>query len=79
MTDEEMAEEYVHNKADKGNFDLEQFGKAYFSESSMKQAFLAGLKTGREAEKEYVKKKCGIIPLYTLIKKIKAGFYYARR
>lgn len=37
MTDEEMAEEYVHNKADKGNFDLEQFGKAYFSESSMKQ------------------------------------------
>lgn len=50
MTDEEMAEEYVHNKADKGNFDLEQFGKAYFSESSMKQAFLAGLKTGRETE-----------------------------
>lgn len=55
MTDEEKAEEYVHNKADKGNFDLEQFGKAYFSESSMKQAFLAGLKTGRKTEKEYVK------------------------
>lgn len=44
MTDEERAEEYVRNKADKGNFDLEQFGKAYFSESSMKQAYLAGLK-----------------------------------
>ena len=55
MTDEEKAEEYVRNKADEGNFDLEQFGKAYFSESSMKQAFLAGLKTGREIEKEYVK------------------------
>lgn len=53
MTDEEKAEEYVRNKADEGNFDL--FGKAYFSESSMKQAFLAGLKTGRETEKEYVK------------------------
>lgn len=47
MTDEEMAEEYVCNKADKGNFDLEQFGKAYFTESSMKQAYLAGLKAGR--------------------------------
>lgn len=45
--DEEMAEEYVQNKADKGNFDLEQFGKAYFSESSMKQAYLAGLKAGK--------------------------------
>lgn len=66
MTDEEMAEEYVHNKADKGNFDLEQFGKAYFSESSMKQAFLAGLKTGREAEKEYVKKNAEL-SLYTLL------------
>lgn len=55
MTDEEKAEEYVRNKADEGNFDLEQFGKAYFSESSMKQAFLAGLKTGRKTEKEYVK------------------------
>jgi len=47
MTDEEMVEEYVRNKTDKGNFDLEQFGKAYFSESSMKQAYLAGLKAGR--------------------------------
>lgn len=55
MTDEEMAEEYVHNKADKGNFDLEQFGKAYFSESSMKQAFLAGLKTGRETESRFLR------------------------
>lgn len=48
MTKEERAEEYVRNKADKGNFDLEQFGKAYFSESSLKQAFIAGLKAGRE-------------------------------
>lgn len=47
MTDKEMAEEYVCNKADKGNFDLEQFGTAYFSESSMKLAYLTGLKTGR--------------------------------
>lgn len=45
MTEEEkLAKEYVANKADKGNFDLEQFGKAYFSESSMECAFLAGLK-----------------------------------
>lgn len=47
MTEEEkLAEYYVRNKADKGNFDLEQFGKAYFSESSMKQAFLAGYEQG---------------------------------
>jgi len=47
MTDNELAEEYVRNKADKGNFDVEQFGRAYFSESSTKQAFLAGLNAGR--------------------------------
>lgn len=55
MTDEEMAKEYVYNKAHKNYFDLVIFGKAYFSEYSMKQAFLAGLKAGRKAEREYAK------------------------
>lgn len=59
MTDEEIAEEYVCNKADKGNFDLEQFGKVYFSESSMKQAFLAGLKAGKP---KWHKVKSGDLP-----------------
>jgi len=41
MTDlEKRADVYVSNKADKGNFDVEKFGKAYFSESSMKQALI---------------------------------------
>jgi predicted nucleic acid-binding Zn-ribbon protein len=41
MTDlEKRADEYVSNKADKGNFDVEKFGRAYFSESSMKQALI---------------------------------------
>ena len=43
MTKEELekeAEVFVSEKADKGNFDLEQFGKAYFSESSMKQTYI---------------------------------------
>ncbi|MBP5447144.1 MAG: hypothetical protein J6X95_03460 [Treponema sp.] len=33
------AEEYVANKSDKGNFDVEKFGAAFFSESSMRIAF----------------------------------------
>ena len=37
---EKEAEAFVSEKTDKGNFDLEQFGKAYFSESSMKQALI---------------------------------------
>lgn len=37
---EKEAEIFVSEKADKGNFDLEQFGKVYFSESSMKQALV---------------------------------------
>ena len=43
MTREELrreAEIFVSEKADKGNFDVEKFGKAYFSESSMKQALI---------------------------------------
>lgn len=43
MTKEELekeAEVFVSEKADKGNFDVEKFGKAYFSESSMKQALV---------------------------------------
>ena len=46
MTDlEKRADEYVSNKADKGNFDVEKFGRAYFSESSMKQALVNFTKT----------------------------------
>ena len=37
---EKEAEVFVSEKADKGNFDVEKFGKAYFSESSMKQALV---------------------------------------
>jgi hypothetical protein len=37
---EKEAEAFVSEKADKGNFDVEKFGKAYFSESSMKQALV---------------------------------------
>ena len=37
---EKEAEVFVSEKADKGNFDVEMFGKAYFSESSMKQALV---------------------------------------
>lgn len=37
---EKKAEAYVSEKSDKGNFDVEKFGKAYFSESSMKQALV---------------------------------------
>ena len=37
---EKEAERFVSEKSDKGNFDTEQFGKAYFSESSMKQALV---------------------------------------
>ena len=43
MTREELekeAEMFVSEKEDKGNFDVEKFGKAYFSESSMKQALV---------------------------------------
>lgn len=37
---EKEAEVFVSEKADKGNFDVEKFGRAYFSESSMKQALV---------------------------------------
>ncbi|MBO7732346.1 MAG: hypothetical protein J6S67_07330 [Methanobrevibacter sp.] len=43
MTKEELekeAEVFVSEKTDKGNFDVEKFGRAYFSESSMKQALV---------------------------------------
>ena len=40
MSIEKEAEVFVSEKADKGNFDVEKFGKAYFSESSMKQALV---------------------------------------
>lgn len=44
MTLEEKARKYVADKADKGNFDVEKFGKAYFSECSMENAYIAGAK-----------------------------------
>lgn len=37
---EQKAKEYVAKKADSGNFDVEQFGKVYFSESSMEHALV---------------------------------------
>lgn len=43
---EKEAEKYVAEKADKGNFDVEKFGKAYFSESAMRLAFKAGADFG---------------------------------
>ena len=53
---EKKAEAYVSEKADKGNFDVEKFGKAYFSESSMKQALVKFAETREkrivELEKE---------------------------
>lgn len=44
MTLEEKARKYVADKADKGNFDVEKFGKAYFNECSMENAYIAGAK-----------------------------------
>ena len=62
---EQNAEEYVKEKADKGNYDTEQFGKAYFSESSLKQAHIAGalsrqpeIDEAKEIIKEWQKKVC---------------------
>lgn len=59
MTKEELekeAEVFVSEKADKGNFDVEKFGKAYFSESSMKQA-LVKFAEPREKRIEELEKK----------------------
>ena len=60
MTKEELekeAEVFVSEKADKGNFDVEKFGKAYFSESSMKQA-LVKFAEPREKEIEILGERC---------------------
>ena len=46
-----MAKEYVRNLADKGNFDVENFGRAYFSESSMEKAWLSAFEAGRNFER----------------------------
>lgn len=59
---EQEAEVFVSEKADKGNFDIEQFGKAYFSESSMKQALVKFAepreKRIEELETQIEKMKC---------------------
>ena len=36
----QKAKKYVEEKSDKGNFDVELFGKAYFSESSMEHSLV---------------------------------------
>ena len=48
ITPDFLAEKYVSDKADKGNFDTEQFGKAYFSESSLKKAWLDGFNAAKD-------------------------------
>lgn len=50
MTDEEIAEEY----ADKNKIYID-FDNDITDYSNVKEAYLAGLKVGREAEREYVK------------------------
>lgn len=59
---EKEAEVFVSEKADKGNFDVEKFGKAYFSESSMKQALVKFAepreKRIAELEQQIEKMKC---------------------
>ena len=48
ITPDFLAEKYVSDKADRGNFDTEQFGKAYFSESSLKKAWLDGFNAAKD-------------------------------
>lgn len=63
MTKEELekkAEMSVSERADKGNFDIEQFDKAYFSESSMKIALVKFTEEQiAELEAQIEKMKCG--------------------
>lgn len=66
MAKEELEKEagiFVSEKTDKGNFDVEKFGKAYFSESSMKQALVKFAepreKRIAELEAQIEKMKCG--------------------
>jgi hypothetical protein len=44
MTDEEMAEEYCNEEVP---FDTTESGEKLYTENDLKQAYLAGLKTGR--------------------------------
>lgn len=71
MSIEKEAEAFVSEKADKGNFDVEKFGKAYFSESSMKQALVKFAepreKRIEELEKENAELK-GLKDVATLIR-----------
>lgn len=48
MTDEEMAEEYAIEN-------WEHYEEGQNDSKALKQAYLAGLKAGREIEREYVK------------------------
>ncbi|MBQ5673586.1 MAG: hypothetical protein IIV45_00630 [Lachnospiraceae bacterium] len=45
MTDEEMAVEYCNNEVP---FDITESGEKLYTETDLKQAFLAGLKAGKD-------------------------------
>ena len=47
MTDEEMAVEYCNNEVP---FDITESGEKLYTETDLKQAFLAGLKAGKDME-----------------------------
>ena len=58
MTDEEMAEKYAKGLCKTCKVDVCRYSKIQtcVTKESLKQAYLAGLKAGRETEREYVKK-----------------------
>ena len=47
ILEEKMAEEYVRNEIDKGNFSFKRDGTEFFTEPHIKQAYIAGLKAGK--------------------------------
>ena len=57
MTDEEMAEKYAKGLCKTCKVDVCRYSKikTCTTKESLKQAYLAGLKAGRETEREYVK------------------------
>ena len=57
MTDEEMAEKYAKGLCKTCKVDVCRYSKIQtcVTKESLKQAYLAGLKAGRETEREYVK------------------------
>ena len=52
MTDEEKAEEYANKNVPNGTFGYRSLGDVHYD---VEQAYLAGLKAGRETERKYVK------------------------